>query len=238
VNLISLFGEKEKHNLTCHVCGGEVFLGEDICAYCKPRLPYNDKNICLVCGRATEDSGVCMECKAHRPKVEAARSRFIYKDDIRNLILSYKNGKRYLAEYFADELVPVFNENFAGADFITFVPMYKTDQNIRGFNQSEYLARLLGERVGVEVRQFAIKKKRTERQKKLSREDRRKNLLDCFKVVDRSFKDKVVVVVDDVLTTGATADAMAVLLKDRGAKKIYAITIASVKYEKENDDKK
>lgn len=222
----------EKRNLTCHICGAEVFLGEDICKKCLSTLTFNDKTFCLVCGRATADEGVCMECKTNRPKVERARSRFIYDGDARGLILSYKNGARYLSDYFSKEIEPLLREHFPDAELITFVPMYKGDKNVRGFNQSEELALRLGERTGIEVKELAIKKKRTARQKKLSLKERRQNLIDCFKIADRSFKDKTVVIVDDVLTTGATVDALATIFKERGAKKVYALTVASVKYER------
>lgn len=236
MNMEGLLSLKNR-NLTCHICGAEVFLGEDICKNCLSTLPYNDKTFCLVCGRATADEGVCMECKATRPKVERARSRFVYEDDVRKLILSYKSGARYLSDYFSRELAPLLKEYFPDAELITFVPMYKGDENARGFNQSEELALRVGQRTGVEVKELAVKKKRTARQKRLSLKERRQNLIDCFKIVDRSFKGKTVVIVDDVLTTGATVDALATLFNERGAKKVYALTIASVRYEGSPVDK-
>lgn len=231
-----LFPVAEKKNLTCHLCGRDVFFGEEICDDCKKRMPYNDKTVCLVCGRAIKDEGVCMECKAIRPVPYAMRSAFIYEGDARKLVLTYKNGNRYLSEYLSDELLPVYKKNFFDTDFLTYVPMYIGDEKIRGFNQSAALAAALSEKTGVELRRFIIKTKRTKRQKTLTLKQRRKNLTDCFKIADRSFKGKVVTIVDDVLTTGATADAMAAMLKDHGAKKVYLLTVASVAYKKDDEN--
>lgn len=225
-----LFPDEKRKNLTCHLCGRDVFFGEELCAKCDGELPRNDGYVCLVCGRATSDEGVCMECKAARPKADAMRSAFIYEDSARALVLRYKNGARYLLDFLSDSLVPVFKNNFSDTDVITFVPMFKGDEKMRGFNQSATLAAALSEKTGVEMERFIVKTKRTKKQKTLTLKERRENLLDCFKVVDKSFKGKTVTVVDDVLTTGATADAMATLLKKGGAKKVYVLAVTSVAY--------
>jgi len=225
-------------NLTCHLCGRDVFLGEELCKRCYSELPFNNKAFCLVCGRATDDEGVCMECKSSRPKADAMRSPFIYKDSARDLVLRYKNGARYLSDFLTDMLLPVYKENFADSDFLTYVPMYIRDEKIRGFNQSAALAEELSQKTGVELRRFIVKPKRTRRQKTLTRKERRENLLTCFKVADRSFKGKIITVVDDVLTTGATADAMATLLKNGGAKKVYLLSVSSVEYKPRPAEKK
>ena len=80
----------------------------------------------------------------------------------------------------------------------------------------------------------AIQKvKQSDTQKLLSREERLKNLQGCFKADRNEVKGKTLIVVDDVLTTGATADAVCRELKKRGAKKLYFATIASVEYKLE-----
>lgn len=225
-----LFPDERRKNLTCHLCGIDVFFGEELCDKCEGELSRNDGPICLVCGRAASDDGVCMECKAARPKSDAMRSAFIYEGGARELVLRYKNGARYLLEFLSSSLVPVFKKNFPDTDVLTFVPMFKGDERMRGFNQSAALAAALSEKTGTPMERFIVKTKRTKRQKTLTLKERRENLLDCFKVVDKSFKGKVVTVVDDVLTTGATADAMATLLKKGGAKKVYFLTVTSVAY--------
>lgn len=225
-----LFPDEKRKNLSCHLCGLDVFFGEELCKKCDSELPRNDGYICLVCGRATSDEGVCMECKAAHPKADVLRSAFIYEGSARELVLRYKNGARYLLDFLSDSIVPVFKKNFPDTDVFTFVPMFKADEKMRGFNQSAALAAALSEKTGVGMERFIVKTKRTKKQKTLTLKERRENLLDCFKVVDKSFKGKVVTVVDDVLTTGATSDAMATLLKKGGAKKVYVLTVCSVAY--------
>ena len=99
----------------------------------------------------------------------------------------------------------------------------------RGYNQSKLLAQKLSELIGVDVLDCLIKTKETERQATLTGEQRRKNLVDAFKVIDKkSVKDKSILIVDDVTTTGATAQIIAQKLKNAGAIKVYLITVASV----------
>ena len=99
----------------------------------------------------------------------------------------------------------------------------------RGYNQSKLLAQKLSERVGVQVVECLVKTKETQRQAKLTANERRKNLVDAFKVINKKVvKDKSVLIVDDVTTTGSTAQILAKKLKSAGVKKVYLITVASV----------
>lgn len=218
-------------NPSCVVCGKEIFDGAYVCSECKKSLPYNDGCICDVCGRIQAAEGVCMECKASLPKPNMSRSVFVFDGEARNLVYRFKNGYRYLENFLCDELFRIGEKYFKDkADIITFVPMFELDRLVRGFNQSEELARELSKRLSLPCSQFITKMKKSAEQKKLSKRERRENLTSCFKVTDRSCKNKRVLLVDDVLTTGATSDAVAELLFKAGAKKVYLITIASVEY--------
>lgn len=220
-------------NPSCLVCGKEVFDGSYVCPDCKNSLPYNDGYICEVCGRAQEAEGVCMECKAGLPETNKSRSAFVFGAEARDLVYRFKNGYRYLGNFLCDELFRTYEKYFKDkADIITFVPMFKRDRLSRGFNQAEELAEGLAKRVNLPCIQFTSKVRKSAEQKKLSEKERRENLKSCFKVTDRSCKNKRVLLVDDVLTTGATSDAVAGLLFKAGAEKVYLITVASVEYKK------
>ncbi len=218
---------------TCLNCGREIFDNGYFCEPCLTALPFNDGYTCDVCGRKQEAEGVCMECKSRRPVYERSASAFVYEGDIRRLVISFKRGKKFIGKAFAEAVLPIIQEKFKDIDSLTFIPMMKRDIIVRGFNQSEFLCNELKDKLNLPV--LSLKKiKRSNAQKKLSQTSRRENLKGCFKADKKLFKGKRVLIVDDVLTTGATGDSVAEALKKAGATKIYLITVAAVEYKFQN----
>ena len=217
-------------DFVCDICGRETF-GTNICDVCAKSLTYNDKEVCPVCGRKTVRSEFCIECKDKPPLYEMAASAFVYEGSAAYLIKKFKNGGGYLKDYFADKICKAIKE-FPEYDCTVCVPMTRRAKSRRGYNQSELLAKAVAQRVGKPYIKGAVeKRKETDEQKTLSRKERNKNLAGCFRVVKReAVKGKRVLVVDDILTTGATADEMARALLKAGAKAVYIATVASVEY--------
>jgi len=217
-------------DLTCDICGKETF-GTNICADCAKTLVFNDKACCPVCGRKTVQSEICTECKMRPPLFKRAVSAFAYEGGAVTLISKFKNGAGYLKEYFADKICEKLTD-FPQYDCMVCVPMTRRAKSKRGYNQSELLADAVSKRTGKPVIKGAVvKRRKTDEQKYLTREERSKNLWGCFRVVKKvEVKLKRVLVVDDVLTTGATADEMTKILLRAGAAQVYVATVASVEY--------
>ncbi|MGN0812391.1 MAG: ComF family protein [Candidatus Coproplasma sp.] len=217
----------------CLLCGREIFDGGDFCLKCQKTLTFNDGTTCPVCGRRTETEQICLECKAQAPLFDKGVSALIYEGGARKLILNFKKDGAYLKEYLAK----IMYEKcvcFTDADAVCFVPMTAKSYRKRGYNQAELLAEELSQMLSLPLLKNAIEKvKQSGAQKTLTREERLKNLQGCFKANREEVKDKTLIVVDDVLTTGATADAVCRELKKRGAKRIYFATAASVEYKQE-----
>lgn len=215
---------------TCDLCGIEIFSG-NLCADCLKKVTFNDGTVCPVCGRKTFRPEICLECKANAPIYDRAVSAIVYENSGVALISRFKQGRAYLAEYFSDLISKKLN-TFEDFDCIVCVPMTDKALKRRGYNQTEKLAKALSKRVNKPFLSGALSKKRdTYAQKGLSRRDRVKNLESSFKVeIEEDLKDKIVLVIDDVLTTGATLDEISRVLKSAGAKKVYAATVASVEY--------
>lgn len=214
----------------CLNCGAEIFDNERFCKECLDKLPFNNGYICDHCGRkVVAPEGYCSTCKGVLTSLDKCRSVFNYEKPISTLIMRFKYGNhRYIAEYFAEQLSFIYFKNWFNADFFVYAPMSKKAQRNRGYNQAEILAQLVSKRTNVPVNQCIEKVKETKRQATLKRADRLKNLVDAFKVTDRKLvKDKTVVIIDDVTTTGATAEAIAQKLKKAGAKFVYLISVAS-----------
>lgn len=217
-------------NFTCDLCGREVFNDSNLCEDCAKTVHKNDGNTCPKCGRKTDEEGLCFECKDWAPLYDKAFSAFVYDDGVRALITRFKNGKSYLADYFAEEMYKKYSAE-TGVQAICYVPMYPSDKRKRGYNQSELLAKRLSSLTGLPLLKGAIEKvKKTQSQKSLQRKEREENLKGCFMADKSLVNGKTILLVDDVLTTGATADAVTRELKKRGAKKVYFITVASVRY--------
>lgn len=218
-------------NYTCNVCGKEIFDGAYFCSDCENHLPRIKQAKCNHCGRITPYAVTsCDSCVERNSNFDKARSVFDYSNPIDGLIKDFKyNGKRYLSEVFANELKTIYYSEFVQADVIVYVPM--TDERLRkrGYNQARLLAEELSEILNVPVVHNAVvKTKETERQANLSRDERRVNLSKTFKAYKKEINGKSVLLVDDVLTTGATCDLISELLKKKGAKEVTVFTVASV----------
>ena len=220
-------------NCVCAACGEDVFSEALFCERCLAALPANAGYVCSKCGRAIgADYPVCLECKANMPLFDAARSAFRYEGGVVGLVKKCKTGGRYLAEAFAERLAPLLARAFPDADLLVCVPMTDAARRKRGYNQSDLLASALSRRSGVAYAPDALVKLRdTAEQKWLSAAERAKNLLGSFRVRARALcRGRHIVIVDDVLTTGSTANAVARALRGAGAARVYVLTAASVPF--------
>ena len=234
---------------TCNNCCREIFKGKEFfpstnkgsatllpgeqyfCEECFSLLPKNDGYICDHCGRSTTaPTPFCDECTGFEWSFDMARSPFYYAPPVDKFIRDAKySGKKYFVEIFEPFVSAIFAKYFFDADILTFVPMTKEAEKQRGYNQSELLCKAVSEKTGYPYAPLTEKSKATEHQAKLNRTERLSNLKGSFKARNTALIEKKrVVLVDDVLTTGATAESVAEALKNAGAEKVYLLTIASV----------
>jgi ComF family protein len=171
----------------------------------------------------------CPLCSDWEPRFDACRSLLLYKGAAKALVqtLKYRNGS-YLQVDLQTMLQQVedLSEWFSDAILIP-VPLYKTRERERGYNQSELLIRCIMKVFPkCKVEFFLQRVRSTPTQTHLNAEDRRKNVKGAFQVRGTVFPELKYVLVDDVMTTGATLDACAAALKKAGAKKVKAFTLA------------
>lgn len=185
----------------CIICKTDGFIG--LCPYCKSRI-----------NRATIENG--------------SLSYGFYGGIVKTLILKFKYESDFTAGYLLSKLlVEMIEENNIYADVICYVPMTKKSEKKRGFNQCEVIARHIGYRINIPVSDCIKKIKNTKEQKTLTKEERVKNLKGAFKVSRvKDIKNKDVILIDDVMTTGATINECKDILKRSGANKITVLTIA------------
>ena len=215
----------------CLSCGKEIFSGKYFCDECEDNLPYIDKYYCEHCGRKLNaPSEYCTSCKGKSIYVDKARSLYNYDKNISTLIQQLKYyDKRFIAEVFGESLANLYRKSYFNADCLCFIPMTAKAKKKRGYNQSQLIANALSKHIGVPVLELVSKEKETKRQAKLNREERLKNLKGCFKPKSKKeIEGKTILLIDDVLTTGATSESVANVLKNKGAKAVYLLTVASV----------
>lgn len=233
----------------CDACGAEVFEYpfRRLCDVCESEMWKNEQKICEKCGRKTVADGVCLTCKSGAPKFVKGFSPFVYKGKTAALVNRIKLGDRRLAYYFGEKMAELFftrfekieefRENGRGTRplLILPVPMEKEKQKARGYNQAEDLAEIVCDRLqkaGVFAElDFDVmqKRKTSDEQKHLGFALREKNVSGAFHVHKRSAcKDRVILLVDDIMTTGATGNECAARLYGAGAKSVYFLTSASL----------
>lgn len=235
------------HGYTCDCCGREIFNYPTmrLCADCDEALPrILEEQRCPKCGRKRAAQGVCLDCKARMPSFYYAISPFSYDDEAAVLINRLKNGDKYLAYFFADAIAPLLRRKLAESGFdegecvYTCVPDRKEarlERRTRSYNPSAELARLTCEKLGVAFDEnVMVKARETRPQKRMSASERFENVRGAYRVHERAVcRDKIVVVFDDIMTTGATGGECARILLAVGAKCVVFVSAVSVSERKD-----
>lgn len=205
---------------------------------------------CGFCGKLSKEY-ICNKCylkiKKYRIKdncpsknvyFQEIYSIFKYEEDIRDILIKYKfQNKSYIYKTFSQIILK--DEKIYGIlkkyDIIIPVPVHKKRKNERGYNQTELIAREIAKGLNIKMeKDVLIKSINTKAQSSLSKEERRDNIKGAFKAQNlQKIKDKNILVIDDIYTTGSTINECGRILKSTGAKSIGALTIAK-DYKKAN----
>lgn len=180
---------------------------------------------------AVPDGQVCAACLARPPAYDRARAAIAYGEVSRDLVLALKRqGRRDGLALMATWMAAAGADLLAGADLIAPVPLHYLRHVRRGYNQSVWLCAAIRRRTGVRVGVDVLKRIRpTPTQGGLSADGRRRNVQGAFRVRrKKQVAGAHVVLVDDVFTTGATAEACVRELKRAGAACVDVLTLARV----------
>lgn len=214
---------------------------ERVCVACLATVPHAELG-CIVCRQRNLAGSICSgSCKRDMPHIDRAAWRAPYDHEIvRELIqrLKYRGRKEY-ADVLAHLLLPAarlfLEKNMpkpASVDDVRLLalPLHKKRERERGFNQTELLAQPLSQELDLPLLPPKILQRRIYTPPQVSlpgRIERQKNLENAFFVSDPdAIKNKIVVIVDDVATTGSTLNAAAEALKHAGAKKVWGLVVA------------
>ncbi len=202
-----------------------------ICSSCRKKISYASEPKCKKCGKKLllDREEYCSDCRSYSHEFTQARGSWLYKDPVRAAVYRFKNSnRRDYAAVFAEEMIRINTAwlRTLKVDFILPVPLSRKKRRIRGYNQAELLAVEIGKRLDLPVKKKLLQKiKETDQQKSLSRKKRQENLKDAFQIEEKLSFGASVLVIDDVYTTGSTADAVALALKEAGAKEVYILCL-------------
>lgn len=217
-------------DITCDVCGEELVADTryNLCSECMSKLPMVGEHICLNCGVPLKDEAdFCIRCENTESEFSYNRSPLVYEGVAKDMILSLKfANKKYLAKTLGAMMADEYLNRKMSAEIAVYVPMTEWEEKKRGFNQSELLAREVADRLKLPLLPALIKTKDTSAQKELSRKEREENLKGAFKCVFDEVKNRKILLIDDVFTTGATATACAHVLLKGGAREVFVLTCA------------
>jgi ComF family protein len=217
--------------VACIICDGEIRERNrySICDKCK--FEHNSDKICLRCGRAMNNlADYCEDCKLTEYSFERARSALKYSGNTTKLVYGFKfGGKKWLIKFLAPLVTEKLIETAWSADYLTYVPLSYERQKQRGYNQAEILARGVAEAIDIPILSLLKKTAEVPFLAKMSREERIESVKDKYEVTaERAIlKGKTIILIDDVLTTGTTANECARTLRKSGAAQVFVLTLAS-----------
>ena len=204
------------------------------CEKCLSELIIKSERICQMCGRPIEvprGELICFTCANERYNFSRNIALFLYKGKVKDAIINMKfsANNQWIAYTFGELLADHISKQYSdvGFDGIVYVPSSKKRQKKRGYNQAEIIALAVGKILGLPVLKDAlIKYKETPKQSTLSSAERRKNINGSYNAGETDVTDKVLLLIDDVLTTGSTMSECAKMLTKAGALLVYSATIA------------
>jgi ComF family protein len=210
----------------CVGCGRE---GDFICPECLKSLPRITPPLCPRCGRPQLNAVVCPVCVGWQASIDGIRAPFRFDGAIRQAIHELKyNNLRAIAPLLGRWLADYLNTNPLPVEVLVPVPLHRKRLRERGYNQSRLLALELSRLSGLPlVDDCLVRELHTTPQARTNNvEERRRNVAEAFACRDRRLKDKKLLLIDDVATSGATLDACASALKESGASSVWGLVLA------------
>lgn len=221
----------------CLSCGALVSEPGALCPECWAKVGFLAAPQCQCCGTPFDvelgPDALCGRCMDEPPVWRRARAVFAYDDSSKPLVLRFKHADRIEgAPAFARWMARAGADLLAEADIIVPVPLHSWRLLARRYNQAAVLANALGKLAGKPVAPDAlVRQRRTPVQGHLTREQRLRNVKGAFTIRPRrlaAIKDKHVLLIDDVLTTGATVGECARVLTKAGAASVDVLTLGRV----------
>ncbi len=225
--------EPEEYKKGIHsACKNKLYLiSGAVCMHCgRPIGKVNQKEKESIYGSTREYCYDCVQKKYHSNSyIFQAKAVYIYKGAVKASMYRFKySNKREYAYLFARQAVQNYGAwlKRSGIEVIVPVPMYKRKQRRRGYNQAECFARELSRQTGIAIDTKLVRRVvDTKPQKGLSESDRKNNMKNAFQKGESVVQYRCAIVVDDIYTTGVTAEAVAHELIKRGIRRVYFMAV-------------
>jgi ComF family protein len=217
----------------CLACGETVGEPDALCGRCWSGITFFAPPWCAACGlpfpHPMGENAVCGDCAREHRSWDRARAVLRYDRNTRRLVLGFKHGDRtHVAGAFGRWMYRAGSEVLSNADLLVPVPLHWTRLFHRRYNQAALLAQAIRSAGGPDVAvDWLVRRRPTPAQGRLGPAARERNVRGAFAIKDgRSFASKRVVIIDDVMTTGATVEECARVLKRAGASSVGVLTLA------------
>ncbi len=210
--------------IPCRLCGAHC-KQHALCNACIKDLPFLGP-ACPRCAMPTTNSQLCGKCLHNPPQQDLSFSLFHYQEPIRRLIADFKyHDKLYLSQLFSQLMTEQLKKSPLPQCLIP-IPLHSKRLRQRGYNQSLELAKSISTQLNIPVNNDYLKRIiNTEPQASLPFKQRKNNIQHAFSLIDANIPPHIAII-DDVLTTGHTANAAAKLLRQQGVETIEVWTIA------------
>lgn len=210
-------------------CAGCGRIGEPFCARCRGQVEPVRAPWCGSCGATVPRDGTCTECARDPLPLDGVRSAGLLHGPLRRAVhrLKYR-GRTGAARALGELLVPpvrLLTPPLPGRMVVVPVPLHPARERERGFNQAQLLAAPLAAALGLAPSPAVLRVRATPTQVGLSRAERRANLRGAFAAAE-ALTGKIVLLVDDVTTTGSTLGSAAAACREAGAVAVYGVTLA------------
>jgi len=209
--------------IPCRLCGS--FSHKVVCTACCDCLPRLD-SACPRCATPLSAQHYCGVCLNKPPEQDLSFSALIYHEPVDRLIADFKyHNKLYLSNFFADLMAEQLVSRKL-PDCLVPIPLHPRRLRDRGYNQAFELSKSLTKKLAIPSQNLLIRTRDTAPQASLPYADRKHNIQQAFELIDNAYVPQHIALIDDVLTTGHTANAAAKLLRQAGATTIEVWTIA------------
>ena len=218
----------------CQMCGESLGLFDKriLCEICYNSIKLNTPPFCKRCGKSLPyENDICESCRTKTYYFDASYSVCIYEGVIRECIHKFKYNARLGLEWLFKDLMINFAEeriDMGRFDYLIPVPLHRVKHRERTFNQSQILTAYLSKRFRIPVLKNNLVRTRLGKpQMMLPKNKRLEDIKDSFKTKNSFLlKDKSVLLIDDVFTTGATVNECSKILKEAGVSSVEVLTLA------------